>query len=323
MKIEGYSEAHKEVWDDFVKKSKNGTFLFLRDYMEYHRDRFEDHSLLIWEGDRLISLVPANQRDRVLFSHQGITHGGFVTDESMKTPLMLEMFDETLTYLKESGFERMLYKTVPYIHHRLPADEDRYALFLCHARLVRRGVLAVVTNEMRLPFQKRRSRGAAKAVRQGLDVRLSEDFEIYWPLLTQTICDTYGVMPVHNLAEISLLHSRFPDNIKLYGCYKDTELLAGVVIYESEQVARCQYIAASTAGKEQAALDLTFDVLLNEVYRDKPFIDFGTSDENDGYYLNRGLIEQKEGFGARVVAHDHYEIDLSEWQAGQLKRVMG
>ena len=36
----------------------------------------------------------------------------------------------------------------------------------------------------------------------------------------------------------------------------------------------------------------------------------GGGEEKDGYYLNDGLISQKEGFGARAVVHDFYEIDI-------------
>ena len=62
MKIQCYEDSQKQVWDEFVGGSKNGTFLFFRDYMDYHRDRFEDHSLLIWEDNgRLIALLPANR----------------------------------------------------------------------------------------------------------------------------------------------------------------------------------------------------------------------------------------------------------------------
>ena len=41
-----YNHNMKAEWDAFVKTSKNGTFLFMRDYMEYHNDRFIDYSLL-------------------------------------------------------------------------------------------------------------------------------------------------------------------------------------------------------------------------------------------------------------------------------------
>ncbi len=315
IQIQVYDDSQKTVWDEFIRHSKNGTFLFLRDYMDYHRERFQDHSLIFRDDKKgLLALLPANRTHDTLVSHGGLTFGGLVTDEKMKMPLMLEVFDTLLGYLGTQGISRMIYKSIPYIYHRVPAEEDRYALFLCHAHFLRRGVLTVLNQQCRPPFQERRTRGVRKAKRQGLDVRESTDLRAFWSILSQVLAEVHNTRPVHSLAEIQLLHSRFPHNIRLFGCYEQSRMLAGVVIYESERVAHAQYIASSNQGREKGALDLLFDTLINNIYSDKPYFDFGTSDSYDGLSLDRGLIDQKEGFGARVVVHDHYEINLSDFQ---------
>jgi hypothetical protein len=323
LRVERYSESEKMVWDDFVRKSKNGTFLFLRDYMDYHSDRFQDHSLLIWDEEgKLIALLPANQQQATMVSHGGLTYGGFITDERMKVPKMLEVFETTFSYLQRELFRRLVYKTVPHIYHRLPAEEDRYALFLCNAILIRRGVLAVVSRDEGLPFQERRMRGVKRARRNELLVKESDDFRSYWEILTSRLLKAHNARPVHSLAEIELLRSRFPNNIRLFACFRDSTMLAGVVVYETERVARAQYIAASEHGQEVGGLDLVFSELLTKYYASKPFFDFGTSDEKDGRYLNRGLIDQKEGFGARAIVHDHYQVTITDWKEGQLMEAM-
>ena len=76
------------------------------------------------------------------------------------------------------------------------------------------------------------------------------------------------------------------------------------------RVAHVQYIASSLRGRELGALDRLFLDLLAGVFRDKPFFDFGRSCEQEGRLLNRGLIEQKEGFGARALVQDFYRIAL-------------
>lgn len=319
MQIEVYKESQKAVWDEFVKKSKNGTFLFYRDYMDYHSDRFEDYSLFVRDAKgKLIALLPANRHKEKLVSYGGLTYGGFITDETMKTPIMLAVFEHTLAYLKKHSFNAFLYKMIPHIYHRIPAEEDLYALFLSRAELVRRDVLTVCDCKNRLPFQERRRRSVKKAVKNGLVARKSNDLEQYWKILEENLNKNYGVKPVHLIEEIRLLQSRFPDNIKLVGCFKGETMLGGVVIYESEKVAHVQYIATNDQGKSLGGLDLIFEVLLTDIYKNKPFFDFGISNENDGCYLNRGLIDQKEGFGARAVVHDHYVIELSHFDPDRL-----
>ena len=59
FEIERYTPAKKDEWDQFVRQSKNGTFLFLRDYMDYHSDRFADFSLVARDGEKIIAVLPA------------------------------------------------------------------------------------------------------------------------------------------------------------------------------------------------------------------------------------------------------------------------
>ena len=126
MKIIKYSKEYKDQWDNFVKQAKNSHFFFHRDYMEYHSDRFEDFSLLFFDKkDKLIALLPANIKDDTLYSHQGLTFGGFLVDYKMKTAIMLDIFAKLKEFLKEKGIRKLIYKCIPYIYHKLPAEEDR------------------------------------------------------------------------------------------------------------------------------------------------------------------------------------------------------
>jgi hypothetical protein len=49
--VRRYTSEDFALWNAFISTAKNATFLFHRDFMEYHSDRFEDYSLLVFEGD--------------------------------------------------------------------------------------------------------------------------------------------------------------------------------------------------------------------------------------------------------------------------------
>jgi hypothetical protein len=311
MRIEIYNPSFKSQWDDFVRASKNGTFLFLRDYMDYHSDRFADNSLVVFDNKgQLLALLPANKKDAALISHGGLTYGGFVTDERMKTSVMLEIFERALLFLKENGFAKLIYKTVPHIYHSQPAEEDLYALFRFYAVLTRRDAASTIVLPNKIRYQERRNRAVKKAQTNKITCRISEDYAGYWQILTENLTNVHGVEPVHNLSEIEMLRALFPGNIKLYAAYLDNEMIAGTVIYETAQVAHAQYIASSSAGRALGGLDLLFHCLITEIYNEKSFFDFGIATENQGTDLNVGLMEFKEGFGGRAVAYDFYEINL-------------
>lgn len=299
-----------EEWDAFAASSKNGTFLLQRGYMDYHADRFEDASLMVRVGGALAGLLPAHRIGAQLHSHQGLTYGGFIVSPRMTTPVMLDVFAAVADYLKRRRVTEFVYKTIPHIYHRLPAEEDRYALFRANAVLYRRDLLSTIDMARRPTPQDRRRRGAARAEKAGVAVGESADWDDYWALLETHLKARYDVAPVHSSAEIRLLHARFPGNIRLFTATRDGALLGGVVIYETDEVAHLQYAAACADGLALGCLDRIFFYLLDEVFATKRWFDFGNSTEQQGRWLNDGLIQQKEGFGGRAVAHDFYAIAL-------------
>ena len=311
MKIIKYAIEYKKLWNDFVRGAKNSHFFFHREYMEYHSDRFEDFSLLFFDDkEKLIAVLPGNIKDDTFYSHQGLTFGGFLVDYKMKMTIMLELFRELKNFLKENHIKKLIYKCIPYIYHKLPAEEDRYALFINDAQLFRRDVSSTIYCDNKIKYSKGRKWIIQKAIKNGILVENSEDFSQYWKLLEETLKSKHNTKPVHSLDEIVRLHNLFPENIKLFIAKKDNEILAGTVIFENETVVHTQYLANSQRGREVGALDLVIDRLINEIYKDKKYFDFGISNEDNGRYLNEGLINQKEGFGARAVVHDFYEMEI-------------
>lgn len=308
MEILRYSPEHARDWDAFVDNSRNGTFLFRRGYMDYHSDRFTDHSLMAVSSGQLVAVLPANERDGTLWSHQGLTYGGWVYGDKMRGALMLDVFEAMTGYLAGLGtIDRVVYKVVPEIYHRVPSEEDQYALFRQGARLFRRDIATVVLPGARLPIRSGKKGNIKKAQKAGVEVRQSQDLSAYHGILSDVLA-RHDAAPVHSLAELELLMGRFPDNIKLYGAYLDNALVAGSIVFETPQVAHTQYLAASDAGRSNGALDLLLDWLIREEYRDKRYFSFGISTESEGTVLNEGLIAQKEGFGGTAFMHDFYEF---------------
>ena len=307
-----YSPERKSEWDGFVAQSKNGTFLFFRDYMDYHSDRFADHSLMFYAGGRLYALLPANIKDGVLHSHQGLTYGGLVMREDAAAAAVVTLFSELNAYLKAEGVSRVAYKSIPWIYHLQPSGEDLYALFkVCRARISARDISSTIILGDRIKWHRDRRYGINKARRSGVSVRRSDDLRAFWRVLNLNLGSKYGVKPVHTVEEMELLKSRFPDNIILYVAEKDDEVLGGTVLYVTGQVVHAQYISASPEGKRLRVIDAIYDVILNNDYAGfRHYFDFGKSTEDCGAILNENLIYQKEGFGGRGVCYDTYEWEV-------------
>lgn len=311
LRIVRYSVEQKTVWDSFVTASKNGTFLFLRNYIDYHADRFTDCSLMLYQGKHLFALLPGNVAGEVYCTHGGLTYGGLILSHQAIAAVVLEAFRLLCRYLKEAiGVKHLIYRVVPFIYHSYPAEEDLYALFRLNARLTERKISSVVMPGKGCPFTTLRRRKLKLAVTNGLKVCQDEQFELFWPILELNLQQRHNRLPVHSLEEMLLLYRFFPGEIKLYRVVDGEETVGGCVMYVFPEMVHVQYIASTEQGRDRGALDILFDHLIHEVYAGKRYFDFGVSVEDGGHYLNEGLIFQKEGFGGRAVMYDTYELCL-------------
>lgn len=311
FEVRRYTADRADEWNQFVRASKNGTFLFDRRFMDYHSDRFRDHSLMVFRDHRLYALLPANEKDDVLVSHGGLTYGGLVMSSQCSAKGVLDAFTAINAYLRQQAISRVVYKAIPWIYHQLPAEEDLYALTaVCNARLTIRDISSAIVSTCRLKFTESRRSGLRKARKAGLRLCESTDVDDFWNILNDNLTEKYAVSPVHTADELRLLCSRFPDNIKLWLVLDGDTPVGGTLLFLTPQVLHTQYISATPYGKQHGAIDLLFDHLINNVYADYRYIDFGKSTVSDSADLNEQLIFQKEGFGARAVCYDTYEYEL-------------
>lgn len=308
-----YSEEEKKLWNQFNIAAKNPLFMFDRNFMDYHQDRFQDHSLLFYDDGELIALLPMSQKEKILISHGGLTYGGFISGTKMKQHTMNECFGQLLQYARENGIEQIVYKTIPHIFHEQPAEEDRYALFMNNAVVLKVEASTVINLKQPLKMPKGRKAQISRARREGIVVQeltAPEDFERFIVLENQILSQRHKTNAAHTGAELALLHSRFPENVHLMGALKDGELIAGTVLFVYGQVVHTQYMAANDLARQFGALDLTVNTVI-EKYRDqKLWLDFGISTENGGRILNEGLIAQKEGFGGRTNIYETFVLQL-------------
>ena len=308
--LKKYSSEDKNQWDTFCDTAKNATFLFKRDFMDYHTNRFEDFSLLLYKEGVLLALLPANRLATTLYSHQGLTYGGFIVGKNLKTSAYITLFTALLEYLEKQEFSRFILKKLPSFYENTPSDEIDYVLQLLSAKRIRSDISSVRALQQPIQVSKIRLRGVKKALKNNLRIEEESDFTAFWEhILIPNLKDKHGVLPVHSLEEIQLLKARFLTNIRQFNVYQEDLIVGGTTIFETDTVAHAQYISAHPTLENLGSLDLLFDHLIQRVYKDKIYFDFGISTEQDGLKLNKGLLAWKEGFGARAKTYDTFEIN--------------
>jgi len=310
IKVDIYKDADKELWNTFIHNSKNGIFMFDRNFMEYHKDRFTDNSLLFYDEGKLIALFPASVKDGVLSSHGGLTYGGFITGNDMKQHHMNDCFSALKEYAGQNGIKEIIYKHIPQIYQKQYAEEDLYSLFYNGAQILKIEASSVVNLHQPLKMPKGRKAQVGRAKREGVEIKETEDFETFIALENSVLQERHGTKAVHTSEELHLLQSRFPQNIKLFGAFYQGKLIAGTVLFIYDNAVHTQYMATNEIAREIGALDLTIATVIENYKDSKRWLDFGISTEDGGHFLNEGLIAQKEGFGGRTNVYQTWRFEI-------------
>lgn len=308
MELKQYSIKDFNCWNEFIKNSKNGIFMFNRNFMDYHSDRFKDNSLMFFEDEELIAVLPASIHDSELRSHGGLTYGGFITNEKMKQHKMLECFELLKNYMQENNITKLFYKCVPHIYHKQASEEDLYALYKTGAKIVKIEPSTTLNLKNPLKMPKGRKAQISRAKREGVIIEQSDNFDTFIELENSVLSEHHNTKAVHSAKELQLLKSRFENEIQLWVAQYQGQIIAGTLLFVYEDVVHTQYMAANEKAREIGALDLLIKTLMDKFSESHTYFDFGISTEDNGQYLNEGLISQKEGFGGRTVVYQTWEI---------------
>ena len=313
IEVKRYSSTDFDLWNNFNRNSKNRLFMFDRNYMDYHNDRFSDHSLLFYSNCELLALFPACEKDSVLHSHGGLTYGGFIINTKMKQHTMNDCFSALISYGRSKGFNRIIYKVIPYIYHLQPSEEDKFSLFANGAKLLKIDASTYLNLLYPLKMTKGRKAQISRAKREGVFVREltnQKDFDTFINIENELLQSRHNTHAVHSSNELKMLHDRFPENIHLYAALKDNKMIAGAVVYEYENVIHTQYMAANEEARIIGGLDLVVSTIIDTFHNKKRWLDFGISTEHGKIFLNEGLIAQKESFGGRTGVYETWELNL-------------
>lgn len=309
--IRTYQSSDYETWNSFVKVAKNATFLFHRDFMEYHADRFTDFSLMIFDGIQLVAVIPGNKADNVFYSHQGLTYGGIVVKENLGGEKIEEILKATLIFLTNNCFSYFRIKSFPFFNDEMINQNLDYFLWKSDAKIYERNMNLVIDLKKEINIAKSKRKKYVQNLSLPVEFVKEASFESFWnDILSPRLWLKHQVKPVHSLEEITKLATKFPENIIQYSVYLKGEILSGITIFKDKKSIKSQYGATSDLGEKYRALDFLY-IKLMELYKDEiDFFDLGTVNADHGQVYFKGLLKQKEELGATTFIHDYYEIKL-------------
>lgn len=315
FKVQRYTSNYKELWDEFVSKSKNATFLFYRDFMEYHQDRFEDFSLIIFHKNKIIALLPANKEKELVCSHRGLTYGGILLHENISFINYIYIVKNILFFLNKNHISKLEMKLIPSIYTTSLSEEIHSILHYANGSLFKKEISLAVPISGKLNFSKLRMRGVKLGIKNGIEIIESESIDEFWnEVLTPNLQKRHQTVPVHSLQEMNKLKRDFPNNIRQFNIIFENKIIGGTTIFETKNVAHTQYISGIKEYNYLGGLDLLFHYLITNTFKNKKYFNFGTSTIPNSTQINKGLFNWKQGFGAIPVTHDYILFDTNNFE---------
>lgn len=312
LEIRKYQETLKKDWDQFIADSQASSILFFRNFMEYHADRFQDFSLVILEDDKILGVLPANTHDGILYSHQGLTYGGLIFSKKIDVETTTACFHSLFDYLHQQNINKLIYKSCPAFVKSEPHSIEDFSFNRVNARLINQEISFAINLKTPVHIQQRRKRGIKKASKLGLKIHLDESWEKFWENLENNLHTKFRTQPTHALKEILYLKKQFPDHIHLFTCHQDTDLLSGMVIFTNSNFVHAQYISSSEKGRELGAVDFLMNHLLSH-FSNYNFFSLGVCTNKENNTINKGLMNWKEGFGAKPFIQNTYSLETKNF----------
>lgn len=310
--VKKYQKTDYDLWNSFVSSTSNATFLFQRDFMEYHKDRFEDWSLLVFDKTNLVAILPANRVANKLYSHQGLTYGGLVYASKLKIEKVALIFELLLDFFKSNGIDHFFLHPIPSYYLKEGNAALDFFLLKKGGQLFRKEMNMVVNLNQEIAISKSKLKHFRKSELLSMFVQEETTCAPFWEqVLAPRLLEKYGVKPVHSLAEIEKLKQKFPNNIKQFSVYLEGKILAGITIFEFENGIKSQYGATTKHGEKYRALDFLFIALIDSYQKKgKLFFDMGIVNEASEKGFHSGLLQQKEELGCTVYSQDFYKISF-------------
>ena len=276
--------------------------------MEYHADRFVDHSLMIWNESELVACFPAHVIDNGLRSHRGLTYASLLVDkeESQFDQILAEL----IHYAKQQQFDSLELKLPPAFYNQ-KFESELKKLKAAGFKLISESVDVVVDLTKEWQPSAKKTIGYRNGKFDQLELVKEGSLKVFWTeLLEPQLKARHNASPVHSLEEIEKLQDLFPQSISQYIIKHQEEAVSGITLFDFDHILKIQYAAGNKKGFELNAMDFLYLEIINEAKQQgRKYVDLGTVNHPDGS-LNEGLLRFKKQLGAVTTPVHELTLDL-------------
>ena len=308
--VEFYNESHRNDWEALVDSSYNGTFMHKRTFIDYHKDSFEDASLVIYNNEKICGVFPAVRYEDRVVSHPGLAIGGLVYNDRVRGYDLLDILIKIKEYY---NYLPIIYKTTPSEFQRHSVSDDTWALYNLKAKKISCELSSILnpltTNYEYWPDKKAELNHLKNNI--FLSAMNLSDLDLvkeFWEKVLIPNMAKYNTKPTHTPEDIQYLYNKFPVFVKgLLARHESGKMLGGLIIFRFNKCYHVQYSVTNSKGRALNALTVLHHYMIETLPSDIHFYSFGKSTEDRGHKLNSSLYYYKNGFGGGSMNYDTYE----------------
>jgi len=314
MDILRFKEKDTSAWDCFVQEANNGTIFHTQRFLSYHpKTRFKDHHCMVTQKESLIAVFPAVEHEGSIISHRGASYGGLVMKHGIGISTVCRIIEHLVTYYRSKGFKKIITTQTPLVYYKDPHQYADFALAKQGFSYLKREVTAVIpiiTAEPLPTFHADARRSTKKAEREGIQIRISDEYERFYEILKNNLGMRHNVKPTHTLSEMHKLRKLYPDDIILFAAYYNRIMIGGIVVFvTNKQTILAFYISHNDKYQQFRPVNLLFyEILKWAYYHGFNYLDLGTFTLN--MEPNWGLGRFKENHNAHGFLRDTFTLNL-------------
>lgn len=318
-----YNEEYRDVWEDFVFHSNNGTLFHRQAFLDYHpKGKFNFHHLLFFEGDKLLAVMPGGITDKdVFWSPVGASYGSLVTKD-LPFEKSLQLVDTMMEYFNSHNFKEIFLIPPPIIYNKKITQHIEYAMlyrkfdfelhYISHAIHLRYD-----SNNFLGHFDKTARKTIRKVIRENkITIAESNDYVSFNKILVENKA-RHNARPTHSLEDMLRLSQLVPESLRLKLIYLDGKPIAGTWLFLcNEKVVLCFYNMLLYEYEHLKPIYLImYDTVLWAIENGYEWVDIGVSQDTkseDPMTPSLNLINFKERFDSRGILRSTYHFKFRD-----------
>lgn len=225
----------------------------------------------------------------------------------------LDYFNAVLEYLKDKNFKNLRIKLQPSIYYKSNTNKLELIAQRNQIKISECSVGAII-HQWNYNFPTKRKLNIKSSHNQKYTFSTAAHLSEYWPLVEECYPKKFGYNAVHSFEEIKNLTTIFKNNISIVSINDEisSKIIAGLMIFEDEHIAKIQYIAYLDEALELSLINLLYYETLKHYTSNKKSIDWGSSMDIVNGEVKASILWLKEKFGASPTAINTVIFNLNQ-----------